>query len=180
LITDNHSRFKISGLLIAGSILFSHALFRIFPGVFEVWNAQTVDRLFLLRNSFERFSPPYHHHIVHVDFNPTSIESLNQYHLSRKNYAEMINALASMGVSAQVFDYIFPGRIRDADDLKLIQETEMAGNVYFGAAFQLVSKKGIRHPEGKKRYKKPSRKRCYGMSWLKEMTVKSFAEKTRC
>ena len=154
MITDNNSRFKISVLLIAGSILFSHALFRIFPGVFEVLNAQTVDRLFLLRNSFERFSPPYHHHIVHVDFNPTSIESLNQYHLSRKNYAEMINALASMGVSAQVFDYIFPGRIRDADDLRLIQETEMAGNVYFGAAFQLISKKGIRHPEGGKKIQK--------------------------
>jgi adenylate cyclase len=42
-----------------------------------------------------------------------------------------------MGVSAQVYDFIFAARLDEVNDRALIQATHEAGNVYFGLAFEL-------------------------------------------
>jgi adenylate cyclase len=42
-----------------------------------------------------------------------------------------------MGVSAQVYDFIFAARLDEVNDRHLIEATREAGNVYFGLAFEL-------------------------------------------
>jgi adenylate cyclase len=120
------------------------------PDVFHTWNAQAVDRLFQLRSKLERSRPAYTGMVAHVDFNNSSIERLGQHYLSRMHFAKVVENLASMGVSAQVFDFIFAARLNDADDLALIQAVKQAGSVYFGIAFELLrpdqTQKGERQP----------------------------------
>lgn len=145
LTTANRAQLKIPLILVLGSLLFSYFLFWALPSVFEVWNAQTVDRLFSLRTELKGFSPPYHHRVVHVDFNQTSFERLNQRYFSRAHYATLVRALDSMGVSAQAFDVILPAYTQQPDDTALVEEIRKAGKVYLGIAFELLPAQ--MHPE---------------------------------
>jgi adenylate cyclase len=128
-----------------GAMVAAYGGFWSLPGVFHTWNAQTVDRLFLLRSNLQRVRPTYTGMVAHVDFNNSSVERLGQHYLSRKHFAKVVKNLASMGVSAQVFDFIFAARLNEADDLALIQAVREAGNVYFGIAFELSRPDDIRN-----------------------------------
>jgi adenylate cyclase len=126
--------------LILGSFLAAYFCFLLLPNVFEIWNAQAVDQLFVLRSSSTKFQPSYDNTIVHVDLNNTSIQQLDNLYLNRSHYAQVIRNLASMRVSAQVFDFIFASRKSRENDSVFIHATEAAGNVYFGLAFELWQK----------------------------------------
>ena len=72
-----------------------------------------------------------------MDLNNTSIKRLENLYLNRSHFAQVTRNLTSMGVSAQVYDFIFAARLDEMDDGALIRATREAGNVYFGLAFEL-------------------------------------------
>ena len=148
MTTSSKRKFRILLLLLLGSFLAVHLCFWLLPNVFEIWNAQAVDQLFVLRSFSEKLQPFYDNTIVHVDLNNSSIQRLNKLYFNRSHYARVIRNLASMGVSAQVFDFIFVSRKSKLDDNALIAATREAAHVYFGLAFELGG-------HGKKHRKQP-------------------------
>ncbi len=139
-MTTSKKKIQILLLLILGSLLTAYFCFLFIPNVFKIWNAQAVDQLFLLRSSSKEFQPFYDNTVVHVDLNNSSIQQLDKLYLNRSHYAQVIRNLASMRVSAQVFDFIFASRKSEENDNVFISATQAAGNVYFGLAFELWQK----------------------------------------
>jgi adenylate cyclase len=134
LTTSKKRRAASAGLLIAASFCLSHFLFWILPTVFESWDRQTVDRLFLLRATLH--PPAYDSSILHVDIANSSIKALG-YYFPRRYYADAINVLSRMNCSAIAFDIIFAQRIQPFDDSLLIGSTKASGCTYFPVAFSL-------------------------------------------
>jgi adenylate cyclase len=122
--------------LVAGSLLAGHLCFWAAPGVFETWNARTLDRLFHLRTAHPRLTPAYDDTIVHVDLNDSSVRALAASYLNRSHFADVVRNLTQMGVVAQVFDFIFAAPTGIAEDAALVGATAQAGTIYFGAAFR--------------------------------------------
>lgn len=141
MIINNRQRKRVRICLLLGAFLAAHSLFWILPSVFNTWNARVVDQLFKLRNRLERLRPDYDDVIVHVDLNNTSIRELNSYYLKRSHHARVVRNLKTMGVSLQMFDFIFAARTEREEDADLENAVRESGNVYFGLAFDL-SKKG--------------------------------------
>jgi len=57
--------------------------------------------------------------------------------LNRLDFSRVINNLAAMKVSGQLWDFIFAAPDRPAQDAALISATRRAGNVYYGMALKL-------------------------------------------
>ena len=129
-------------LLLAGSAwLAAYLCFWLLPTVFETWNAQTVDQLFVLRDSSERLRPPYDDTVVHVDLNNSTIQGMQTFYLERAHFAQAARTLAAMGVAAQAYDFIFAAPLKNVEeDQAFIDATQEAGNVYFGLAMTLGNK----------------------------------------
>jgi adenylate cyclase len=136
LTTNNNRKPRVFIFLILFSFISAHLCFLLFPGIFETWNAQAVDRFFKIRSSLHGFQPTYDTTVAHVDLNNTSIQRLKNLYLNRGHYAKLIDNLSAMGVSAQVFDFIFAAPKNQKTDEALIRATRAAGNVYFGMAFE--------------------------------------------
>ncbi len=130
---------RATALLAVASFLFVHFLFVVFPAVFQPWNAQIVDRLFVFRSESDAFKPRYDSTVVHIDLSDRTIESLENFYFSRAHYAQVTRNLGEMQVAAQVWDYIFPKRVSEdpAEDNALIEATASARNAYFGLKFNL-------------------------------------------
>ena len=127
-------------VLLAGSAwLAAYLCFWLLPNVFETWNAQTVDQLFVLRDSSERLRPPYDNTVIHVDLDNSTIQNMKTFYLERAHFAQAVRTLAAMGVAAQVYDFIFAAPLKKnmADDQAFIDATREASNVYFGLAITL-------------------------------------------
>jgi adenylate cyclase len=129
--------------LAVASFLFVHLLFWIFPTVFQSWNAQIIDQLFVYRTESDIFRPPYDSTVVHVDLSDGTIENLQNFYVSRSHYAQVVRNLGEMGVAAQVWDYIFPKRSSEdpTEDQLLVEATRLANNAYFGLKFNLGEEK---------------------------------------
>jgi adenylate cyclase len=156
LTTSKTQNIRTPILLILSAFLAAHLCFWLLPNVFEIWNSQTIDQLFIFRSKAEKLRPAYDPTVVHLDFNNTSIERLKNLYLNRFHFAELVRNLKSMQVAAQVYDFIFAAKINEQDDLELIQAVKEAGNVYFGLALKL------RQPgEPVNRKKGPSKGRSY-------------------
>ena len=134
-------------VLILGAFLAAHLCFWLLPSVFGIWNAQTVDQLFILRSKIETLRPTYDATVVHVDFNNTSIERLKNLYLNRLHFARLVRNLKSMGVAAQVYDFIFAAKINAQDDYELIQAVKDADNAYFGLALELRKPGAPKNPK---------------------------------
>ena len=141
---------KVTFFLAVSSFFAAHLCFQLLPSVFETWNAKVVDQLFLFRSESPRFRPLYDGTIVHVDLNNTSIRQLKNFYLNRTHHAQVIRNLSAMGVSAQLYDFIFASKSDEKEDLALINAVSRAGNVYFGMAFQLDKKSNSRPKEPNK------------------------------
>jgi class 3 adenylate cyclase/CHASE2 domain-containing sensor protein len=137
LTISNKRKVRATIFLILCSFVAAHFCFWLLPNVFEIWNSQAIDQLFQFRSSSKRLRPAYTNTIVHVDFNNTSIRKLEDLYLNRSHFAQVTRNLASMLVSAQVYDFIFAARLDKENDGALIKATQDAGNVYFGLAFEL-------------------------------------------
>ena len=140
MITDKKRNLQVTILLVLSSFVATHLCFWLLPNVFETWNAQAVDQLFLFRSNFNLLRPFYDDTIVHVDLNDTSIQRLDNFYLNRSHHAQMINNLATMNTSAQLYDFIFAARTNEEDDSALMDAVSKSGNVYFGMAFALTEK----------------------------------------
>ena len=128
---------QVTTLLVVASLLFAHLLFWLLPNVFETWNAQTVDQIFVYRTNSARFRVPYDSTIIHVDLKDGSFQKLSNAYLNRFHYGQVARNLGEMGTAVQIWDYIYKARSNDAEDQAFIQGTAAAGNVYFGSAFDL-------------------------------------------
>ncbi len=137
--TNRSNRFRWLLALAAAGFGVVQLLLWAFPGIFETWNSQIVDRFFLVRAHIPAFRPRYDPTVVHVDLNNKSLRRLGTFYPNRFHYAREIRNLAAMGAAAQVYDVIFSAETAPADDLALIGAAGEAGNVYFGMAFSLVS-----------------------------------------
>lgn len=131
-------RLRITALLAGAVFVFVQFLFWAFPAVFESWNSQIVDRMFVIRSSFPSFAPRYDATVVHVDLSDRTIASLRNFYLSRDHYAQVVENLGAMGTAVQVWDYIFPGRTTPEEDQRFVDAVAGAGNAYFGMKFSLL------------------------------------------
>jgi len=123
--------------IIVASFALTRLLFWIFPNVFEPWNAQTVDRFFVLRSSSAALRPPYDSTIVHVDISDQSFEKLENTYLNRFQYARVVRNLAEMKTHLQMWDFVFPGKTYKGEDSTFIAAVRDGRNVYFGLAFDV-------------------------------------------
>ena len=137
LTTNNKKKLRILLLLILCSFLVAHLCFLLLPNVFEILNARAIDQLFILRSSWKNYKPAYDNTVVHLDLNNSSIQRLNELYVNRSHYARATRNLASMHVSAQVFDFIFASRKSEEFDRIFINDVKEAGSVYFGLALEL-------------------------------------------
>ncbi len=137
LIINSQKKLRVLILLLLGSFIAARVCFLLLPNIFEIWNSQTLDQLFVFRSASEKLRPSYDSTVVHVDLNNSSMQKLKKFYLNRSHYARLIRNLSSMGVSTQVFDFIFAARADQKGDDALIHATEEAGNVYFGMVFEL-------------------------------------------
>ena len=156
MTTSKVRNIRLPIVLILSAFFAAHLCFWLLPNVFEIWNSQTIDQLFIFRSQSEKLRPAYDPTVVHVDFNNTSIERLKDLYLNRLHFAQLVRNLNSMQVAAQVYDFIFAAKINEQDDLELVQAVEDSGNAYFGLALEL-RKPG--EPENSK--KGPSKGRSY-------------------
>ena len=147
MTTNKLRTIRIPLVLILGAFLAAHLCFWLLPNVFGIWNAQTVDQLFILRSKIETLRPTYDATVVHVDFNNTSIERLKNLYLNRLHFARLVRNLKSMGVAAQVYDFIFAAKINTQDDYELIQAVKDADNAYFGLALELRKPGAPKNPK---------------------------------
>ena len=139
-MTTNRKQTAAAALsLVAAAYVLSHLLFLILPNVFEPWNAQVVDQLFVFRSGIDRFRPVYDERVVHVDISDQTIRELENFYLDRLHFAGAIRNLSEMGVEAQVWDFIFAARTQPVEDEAMITATRAAGKVFFGLAFRLLS-----------------------------------------
>lgn len=116
----------------------AHVCFWLLPNVFETWNAQTIDQLFVLRDSVPRLRPPYDNTIVHVDLDNSTIQEMQTFYLDRAHFAQAVRNLAAMGVAAQAYDFIFAAHSKSvAEDQALIDATHAVSQAYFGLALTL-------------------------------------------
>jgi class 3 adenylate cyclase/CHASE2 domain-containing sensor protein len=137
LTTSKIPKIRLPIVLILSAFFVAHLCFWLLPNVFEIWNSQTVDQLFIFRSQNETLRPDYDPTVVYVDFNNSSIERLKNLYLNRRHFAQLVRNLKSMQVAAQVYDFIFAAKLNAQDDLELIQAVKAAGNAYFGLALEL-------------------------------------------
>ena len=137
MTTSKIRNIRLPIVLILSAFFAAHLCFWLLPNVFEIWNSQTIDQLFIFRSRNENLRPEYDSTIVHLDFNNTSIERLKNLYLNRLHFAQLARNLKSMQVAAQVYDFIFAAKLNAQDDHELVQAVKAAGNAYFGLALEL-------------------------------------------
>jgi adenylate cyclase len=142
LSTNKFQYRKIIFFIVLSSFILLQAFSFFAPTTFENWNFQALDWLFKFRSISERIQPTYDETIVHIDLNDTTIRLLKKFYLNRSDHAMLIKSLSSANASAVLYDFIFAAPSSEKEDIALISETSKAGNVYFGAAFQLKEGRG--------------------------------------
>ena len=145
-IISKRKNIHITLLLCLAAFIAARLCFWLLPGLLQAWDAKVIDGMFLFRSSSTHFQPAYDDTIIHVDINDTSIRQLNSFYLSRKQFARAMENMSQMGVSAQLFDFIFAAKTDESQDRALIDATRKAGNVYFGLAFNLSGRKDLPSP----------------------------------
>ncbi|RLB28057.1 MAG: hypothetical protein DRH11_17765, partial [Deltaproteobacteria bacterium] len=98
MITAKKQDLKGTIFLVAGSLIIAHLAFWSLPDVFQTWNAQVIDRLFMLRSASRHLRPKYDDTVVHVDLTDTSLKRLKRIYLNRGLHARLISNLSSMKV----------------------------------------------------------------------------------
>lgn len=144
MIINKRQNLKINTFLLIISLITVHLCFLFFPTLFETLNLKAKDLLYHFRSSYEYPQPAYDDTIVHVDLTDTSIERLNYFYLNRYQHAQVIRNLKAMGVSLQMYDFIFAARTNEDEDRAIMDAVKDAGNVYFGMAFRLSRHQGPR------------------------------------
>ena len=125
-------------IIIVSSLVFGHLLFWLIPSIFETWNSQAFDQVFVLRAKYFTSRIPYDNTIIHVSETDSSIQVLSGgTYISRSQYAQMVRNLGEMQAAAQIWDYIFRAPLKTVEDTIFIAEIHAAGNAYFGTSLDL-------------------------------------------
>lgn len=155
LIISKNRKQKVTIFLLAFSIIAAHCCFWLLPDMFMSWNDKVIDRLFLFRSASPSLQPVYDDTIVHVDLTDSTIQRLDNFYLNRSHHAKVIHNLANMGVSIQLYDFIFAAHSNPEEDQAILEATKEVATVYFGMAFHLSKTGG----KGHKYNSSPERKR---------------------
>jgi adenylate cyclase len=127
--------------IIVSSLLFGHLLFWLLPNVFETWNSQAFDQMFVLRTKFFPSCIPYDNTIVHVSETDSSILVMSDgTYISRRQYGQIVRNLGELGTAIQIWDYIFKAPTDPKEDSIYIACNKAAGNVYYGMSLALEEK----------------------------------------
>ena len=135
-------------IIIVSSLLFGHLLFWLLPNVFETWNTQAFDQIFVLRSQYFPSRIPYDSTIIHVSETDRSIDMLSEgTYITRRQYGQIVRNLGEMQVAAQIWDYIFRAPLIAAEDSFFIAcNHQAAGNVYYGMSLDLQDKPLLQKP----------------------------------
>jgi adenylate cyclase len=123
--------------IIVSSLLFGHFLFWLVPSIFETWNSQAFDRLFVFRYNYFPSLNPSDGSIIHVCETDSTVQQLTGSYATRKPYSQIIRNIGEMKAAAQIWDYVFRVALSPEEDSIFIESNKAAGNVYFGIAFDL-------------------------------------------
>ncbi|HVN48016.1 MAG TPA: adenylate/guanylate cyclase domain-containing protein [Bacteroidota bacterium] len=133
-LTTNKTRTWRDTLIISVSALaLGHFLFWLLPGIFQTWNGQAADQMFVLRSHYFPSRIPYDSTIIHVCETDSTKLVLTSSYTTRKPYAQIIRNLGDLKAAMQVWDYIFRDPLSSDEDSTLIESSNHANNVYFGA-----------------------------------------------
>jgi adenylate cyclase len=124
-------------LIIVSSLLFVHLLFSLLPELFDTWNAESVDKLYVLRYKYFPSRIPYDSTIIVVNQTDSTLQTLASPYLSRRQYGQVVQNLGDLGVAVQIWDFIFAAPMNAEDDSIFMACNRSAGNVYFGLGFAL-------------------------------------------
>lgn len=102
-------------------------------GTLVDWENKTLDYRFKLRGTI--LEDP---HIILIDIDDQTLESLGTWPINRSLHARMIRRLKDWGVAVVAYDVVFANPGEAATDEKLILETQNAGNVIFATPFELT------------------------------------------
>ncbi|MGD0589295.1 MAG: adenylate/guanylate cyclase domain-containing protein [Bacteroidota bacterium] len=120
-------------IIIVSSLLFGHLLFWLLPNVFETWNAQAFDQIFVLRYQYFPSRVPYDSTIIHVVETDSSVQVLSGgTYISRRQYGQIAHNIGEMQAAAQIWDYIQRAAQSAEEDSFFIACNKSAGNVYYG------------------------------------------------
>ncbi|MFA5834135.1 MAG: adenylate/guanylate cyclase domain-containing protein [Bacteroidota bacterium] len=136
--TNKLKRLRSAIILVLSAFVFTTLLFILFPGVFQSWDRQTIDRLFVVR---EKIHPsPYDSTIIHIDIDNSSIKKLS-YYFPRRLHADLFDVTRRMEFSALLYDIIFAQRLNTVDDTLLLGAVKQNGNGFFPVAFELKNQR---------------------------------------
>jgi len=125
-------------IIIVSAMVFGHLIVWLLPSVFDRWNSQAFDQMFLLRTNYFPSSNPYDNTIIHVSETDSSIldMSANTY-ITRRQYGRVVRNIGELGAAAQIWDYIFRAPSDPVEDAEYFADNKAAGNAYYGMAFAL-------------------------------------------
>ncbi len=125
-------------IIIVSAFLFGHLLFWLLPSVFDTWNSQSFDQLFVFRAKYFPSRIPYDNTIIHVSETDSSVQEISGgTYITRRQYGEMIRNIGEMQAASQLWDYIFKAPLTAEEDSFFIACNRAAGNVYFGMSLDL-------------------------------------------
>ncbi len=120
-------------IIIVSSFLFGHLLFWLLPNVFETWNAQAFDQIFVFRYKYFPSQVPYDSTIIHVVETDSSVQVLSGgTYISRRQYGQIARNIGEMQAAAQIWDYTLRAAQSAEEDSFFIACIKSAGNVYYG------------------------------------------------
>ena len=124
-------------LIIVSSLVFGHLLFWILPNVFETWNSQAFDQMFVLRSHYFPARIPYDSTIIHVSETDSSIQEMTGgTYATRQQFAQIVRNLGELQAAAQIWDYIIRAPEKADVDSFFIASIQGAGNVYWGMSLE--------------------------------------------
>ena len=137
--------------IIVSSLLFGHLLFWLLPSVFETWNSQAFDQMYILRSNYFPSRIPYDSAIIHVTETDSSVQVLSggtYTDITRRQYSQIIRNIGEMEATSQIWDYIFraPNIDNAEEDSIFIACNKFAGNVYYGMALNIKDKPLLHRP----------------------------------
>ncbi len=132
--TNKIKRLRSAIILVLSAFGVTTFFFGVFPIVFQSWDSQTIDRLFLLREKIRPSS--YDSTIVHIDIDNSSIKKLS-YYFPRRLHADLFDVTRRINFSTIAYDIIFAQRLNTIDDTLLLNAVQQSAKGYFPVAFEL-------------------------------------------
>jgi adenylate cyclase len=147
-ITGEQRHTATVAVIAAAAWLIVHMAFQVLPAVFESWELRTADRLFALRSRLECSSMPCRTGLLHVDLTYSALREMPNRQITRSHYARVVDALATAGARAQLFDFVFASRTGAEDDSALVRAVSASSSSYFGLVLQPEPPQGGQLPAG--------------------------------